>query len=60
VLAPAIRGAGPEADVTADGFGWRTRIEHTTGRRALHLAELLARGLDPPDDHDHQRRGDRP
>ncbi|MGH8919912.1 MAG: (Fe-S)-binding protein, partial [Actinomycetes bacterium] len=43
-LAPAVR-ASPEALVLADGFSCRLQVSQTTGRRALHLAELLA-GLD--------------
>ncbi|MGH3755966.1 MAG: FAD-binding and (Fe-S)-binding domain-containing protein, partial [Pseudonocardiaceae bacterium] len=39
-LAPAIR-ASPDALVLADGFSCRLQISLTTGRRALHLAELL-------------------
>ncbi|MGH8921122.1 MAG: (Fe-S)-binding protein, partial [Actinomycetes bacterium] len=39
-LAPAVR-ARPEALVLADGFSCRLQISHTTGRCALHLAEVL-------------------
>jgi FAD/FMN-containing dehydrogenase/Fe-S oxidoreductase len=39
-LAPAVR-ASPDALVLADGFSCRLQIAQTTGRRALHLAELL-------------------
>ncbi|HEX8758372.1 MAG TPA: FAD-linked oxidase C-terminal domain-containing protein, partial [Pseudonocardiaceae bacterium] len=39
-LAPAVR-ACPDALVLADGFSCRLQIRQTTGRRALHLAELL-------------------
>ncbi|MDX6353281.1 MAG: hypothetical protein QOF98_184 [Streptomyces sp.] len=52
---PAVRQAAPSALVLADGFSCRTQIEQGgTGRRALHLAEALALGLDenrPPADH---------
>jgi Fe-S oxidoreductase len=41
-LAPAVR-AHPDALVLADGFSCRLQINQTTGRRALHLAELLDR-----------------
>lgn len=41
-LLPALRAAGPDTLVLADGFSCRTQIEHAAGRRALHLAELLA------------------
>jgi hypothetical protein len=31
----------PEALVLADGFSCRLQVAQTTGRQALHLAELL-------------------
>ena len=40
-LLPAVRAAGPEAVVLADGFSCRTQLDDLAGRRALHLAELL-------------------
>ncbi|QKV97343.1 FAD-binding protein [Streptomyces sp. NA02950] len=44
---PAVRGTAPGALVLADGFSCRTQIEQgATGRRAMHLAEVLALGLD--------------
>ncbi|WP_329461551.1 FAD-binding and (Fe-S)-binding domain-containing protein [Streptomyces sp. NBC_01431] len=51
---PAVRAAAPSALVVADGFSCRTQIEQgDTGRRAMHLAEALALGLDghAPADH---------
>jgi FAD/FMN-containing dehydrogenase/Fe-S oxidoreductase len=45
VILPAVRSADPDTTVVADGFSCRTQIDHGTGRRPLHLAELLARGL---------------
>ncbi|MEH0547873.1 FAD-linked oxidase C-terminal domain-containing protein [Streptomyces sp. B21-105] len=46
---PAVRGASPDSLVLSDGFSCRTQIEQGgTGRRALHLAEALALGLDGP------------
>jgi Fe-S oxidoreductase len=44
-LAPAVR-AAPGALVLADGFSCRLQVSHATGRRAMHLAELLADLLD--------------
>jgi FAD/FMN-containing dehydrogenase/Fe-S oxidoreductase len=41
-LLPAVR-AAPDAVLLADGFSCRTQLDHLAGRRALHLAELLAR-----------------
>ena len=46
-LLPAVRDAGPEAVVLADGFSCRTQLEDLAGRRALHLAELLLGRFDP-------------
>ncbi|MEU6514975.1 FAD-binding and (Fe-S)-binding domain-containing protein [Streptomyces sp. NPDC046978] len=44
---PAVRAAAPDGLVLADGFSCRTQIEQgDTGRRALHLAEVLALGLE--------------
>ena len=42
-LLPAVRQAGPDAVVLADGFSCRTQLDQLAGRRGLHLAELLAR-----------------
>ncbi len=41
VLLPAVRDAAPDTLIVADGFSCRTQIEQATGRRALHLAEVL-------------------
>ncbi|MCW7940701.1 dimethylmenaquinone methyltransferase [Streptomyces hygroscopicus] len=44
---PAVRAASPSSLLLADGFSCRTQIEQAdTGRRALHLAEALALGLE--------------
>lgn len=48
-LLPAVRAAGPEAVILADGFSCRTQLEHLGERSGVHLAELLA-----------SRLGDRP
>jgi FAD/FMN-containing dehydrogenase/Fe-S oxidoreductase len=45
VLLPAVRDAPPDALVVADGFSCREQIAHATGRRALHLAEVLQLAL---------------
>jgi FAD/FMN-containing dehydrogenase/Fe-S oxidoreductase len=44
-LVPALRTAEPDALLLADGFSCRTQIESLAGRRAMHLAELLAARL---------------
>jgi Fe-S oxidoreductase len=40
-LIPALQNASPENLIIADGFSCREQIQQTTGRRALHLAEVL-------------------
>ena len=43
-LLPAVRQAGPDTLVVADGFSCKTQIADAgTGRHALHLAEVLRR-----------------
>ncbi|MFC4008926.1 FAD-binding and (Fe-S)-binding domain-containing protein [Nonomuraea purpurea] len=47
-LWPAVRAAGPDEAILADGFSCRTQIAAAhTGRRARHLAELLDTALHP-------------
>ena len=45
VLLPAVRAASAGTLVLADGFSCKTQIQHNTGRRALHLAEVISAGL---------------
>ena len=45
VLLPAVRAAAPETLIVADGFSCREQIEQGTGRKTLHLAEVLKMGL---------------
>src|SRR5690606_16304988 len=45
VLAPAVRGAAPEAAVVAAGTSCRAQIAALTGRAAQHPAQLLAEAL---------------
>jgi FAD/FMN-containing dehydrogenase/Fe-S oxidoreductase len=40
-LLPAVRAAGDDATLLADGFSCRTQLDALAGRRALHLAEVL-------------------
>jgi FAD/FMN-containing dehydrogenase/Fe-S oxidoreductase len=42
VLLPEARRASPGTLLVADGFSCRTQIEHGAGRKALHLAQVLA------------------
>ncbi|MFE2450038.1 FAD-binding and (Fe-S)-binding domain-containing protein [[Kitasatospora] papulosa] len=46
-LLPAVREAGPGTELLADGFSCRTQLDQLAGRRARHLAEVLAEGLPP-------------
>ncbi|MEU6789249.1 FAD-linked oxidase C-terminal domain-containing protein [Nonomuraea angiospora] len=47
---PAVRAAAPDQAILADGFSCRTQIAASgTGRRARHLAELLATSLSRPE-----------
>ncbi|MDX3034568.1 (Fe-S)-binding protein, partial [Streptomyces scabiei] len=48
-LLPAVRNATPDTLILADGYSCRTQLEQLAGRRGLHLAEVLARGLDRTD-----------
>jgi FAD/FMN-containing dehydrogenase/Fe-S oxidoreductase len=45
VLVPEVEAASPETLVLADGFSCRTQIGELTGRRSLHLAQVLDRAL---------------
>jgi FAD/FMN-containing dehydrogenase/Fe-S oxidoreductase len=45
VLLPAVRAASPDTLIIADGFSCREQIAQTTGRRALHLAQVLQMAL---------------
>lgn len=45
VLLPAVREAGEDTLIVADGFSCKTQIEQATDRRALHLAQVLQLGL---------------
>jgi Fe-S oxidoreductase len=49
-LLPALRAAAEEAEILADGFSCRTQIAFLDGRRARHLAEVLAARLPPEHD----------
>jgi hypothetical protein len=42
VLLPAVRAAEPGTVIVTDGFSCREQIAQNTGKRALHLAEVLA------------------
>jgi Fe-S oxidoreductase len=41
VLLPAVRSAAPETLIVSDGFSCREQIEQATGRKPLHLADVM-------------------
>ena len=41
VLLPAVRSAPADTLVVSDGFSCREQIAQATGRKALHLAEVI-------------------
>jgi FAD/FMN-containing dehydrogenase/Fe-S oxidoreductase len=49
-LAPAVRSAPRDTLVVCDGFSCSGQIQHTTGRRAMHLAEVVVQSFErsPP------------
>jgi Fe-S oxidoreductase len=44
-LLPAVRNAAPDVLLVADGFSCREQIFQTTGREAVHLAQVLQMAL---------------
>jgi FAD/FMN-containing dehydrogenase/Fe-S oxidoreductase len=56
-LLPAVRKAAGDTIVIADGFSCHTQIEQGTGRKPLHLAEVIARGLPARRDHAAEAEG---
>jgi Fe-S oxidoreductase len=45
VLLPAVRAAAADTLIITDGFSCYQQIEGLTGRKALHIAEVLRMGL---------------
>ncbi len=45
VLLPAVRQTDPDTLIVSDGFSCREQILQGTGRKAVHLAEVLQRAL---------------
>jgi FAD/FMN-containing dehydrogenase/Fe-S oxidoreductase len=45
VLLPAVRAAAPDTLIITDGFSCYQQIEGLTGRKALHIAEVLQMAL---------------
>ena len=45
VLLPAVRNAGKETIIIADGFSCREQIEQETARKGMHLAQVLQMAL---------------
>ena len=51
VLLPAVRHAGSDTLIIADGFSCREQISQTTGRRPLHLAQVIQQALHAENRH---------
>ncbi|MGE0297338.1 FAD-binding and (Fe-S)-binding domain-containing protein [Pseudonocardia sp.] len=47
-LLPAVRSAGPDTEVVADGFSCRTQLRQAGTREPVHLATIAARALRSP------------
>jgi Fe-S oxidoreductase len=45
VLLPAVRGAAADTLIIANGFSCQEQVEQLTGRRPLHLAEVIVMAL---------------
>ncbi len=58
-LIPALQ-RDPDAPLLADGFSCRTQIDFVSGRRARHLAEVLAERLETGAMHGEDRSQSRP
>jgi hypothetical protein len=43
-----VRNAPPDAVIVADGTSCREQIGHGAGRKALHVARVLAAAIDDP------------
>ncbi|SFW85894.1 FAD-binding and (Fe-S)-binding domain-containing protein [Amycolatopsis australiensis] len=58
VLLPRVRSAPADTAVLADGFSCRTQLHEldSGGREGKHLAELLAAGLERPEETPRRRR----
>ena len=50
-MLPAVRNAGKQTIVIADGFSCREQIEQETDRKGLHLAQVLQMALREKDSH---------
>ncbi|MDR1998596.1 MAG: FAD-binding protein [Frankiaceae bacterium] len=48
-LLPAVRAAGPDALLLADGYSCRTQLDQLAAREGIHLAQLLAARLPEAD-----------
>ena len=45
VLLPAVRQTAPDTLIVANSFSCREQIAQTTGRQALHLAQVMQMAL---------------
>ena len=56
VLLPAVRETTDDTLIITNGFSCREQIAQTTGRRALHLAEVLRMAMTNQKGSTHGRR----
>ena len=58
VLLPRVRETAPDTAILADGFSCRTQLHQLDSgeREGVHLAELLAGGLDAPPEVPRKKR----
>ncbi|KND27694.1 dimethylmenaquinone methyltransferase [Streptomyces europaeiscabiei] len=57
-LLPAVRNAEPGTELLADGFSCRTQLDQLAGRRARHLAEVVAEAVEEASTAVREGRGD--
>lgn len=57
-LLPAVRNAAPGTELLADGFSCRTQLDQLAGRRARHLAEVVAEAVEEASTAAGEGRGD--
>jgi hypothetical protein len=46
VLLPHVRSAAPDTLIVSNGFSCREQISQTTGRQAVHAAQVIKMAID--------------
>ena len=60
VLLPAVRSAAPDTLIITDGFSCYQQIEGLTGRKALHITEVLQMAIAEPSTLDSKAKENSP